>query len=547
MNPRTARWVISGVGVVVLILAIITEAPGPPPPPIVEVSYVVATDAADLLAPLIKEFDELHKEVAGRRVHVTWTVAPSGTAVKGIRYGTLKPVAWTPGSSLWGGLLDAGTPTDFVQGVGPSLVQSPQVVAVFQTTSATLHLSSSERLQRLLDKSAAGELKLGHTDPNISTSGLSAMLSEFYLASEKNGESLKSQDVRDSRVRDAVRTWETSIVHYLDIGKDFKDLWCNYGPAFADAAYMQETTFLEFNRTCQTQLKAIYPTDIPLVADYPYIVLRAPWVRREQRQGATVFGQWLDRQLSRSCDAVAANGFRREGCDVPAELDPSQPRAAPPPPPDPHALSEAQRAWAELRRPANVMLVVDETLAMASSGKLESAREALRGFVDCPQSQDSVGMIVFGREVKRPVDEPVPLGHYSDPNQRQRLKQAIERLVTGFGRPSLYDAISRAFNTPEILNRKTINTIIVLTVGIDAGGGTLAPELVERIRQLSGRNVRVQILLVPYSDPAALEPLTDLVEKSLGRVYHDSSSSSVGDDATKGDVADVRKLLCQFL
>ena len=108
---------------------------------------------------------------------------------------------------------------------------------------------------------ARGDLKLAHTDPNISTSGLSAVYSEFELASRAVGQRLTPRTVDDPAILGRVEQWEHGVAHYVDIAKDFRDLWCSRGSQFADAAYMQETTFLELNKECGAQFTAIYPTD----------------------------------------------------------------------------------------------------------------------------------------------------------------------------------------------------------------------------------------------------------------------------------------------
>jgi Ca-activated chloride channel homolog len=549
LNPRVARVLVFVVGV----MAIISTFVFLPAVPVVEVPYVIATDAVDLIAPMVEDFNGLHEETDGSRIHVTWSQSPSGRAVSRMVDGGLEPVAWTPGSSLWADLLNAKAPTKYVVELGPTLVESPQVVAMFRTRADELGFSSSDRLERVLEEASAGHLKFGHTDPNVSTSGLSAVLSEFYLASEKSGDRFRPEDVLDPRVRARVRRWERSVVHYVDIGKDFKDLWCQYGSPFADAAYMQETTLLEFNRVCHTQLVGIYPTDAPLVADYRYIVLHAPWVSPKERSAAEAFGQWLERRLSEDCPAVAdKNGFRKRGC-VPSLVDRSQPKSSLAGRPDSGALAEVQKQWGELRRPANVMLVVDQTIRMADRGKLASAKEAFADggpsqppFLECPRDQDRIGMVAFGGDVKDPVRQTVPLGTYSDARQRDRLKRAIGQLASGRGRAALYDAIDRALSTPGMLNPDTVNTIIVVSVGVDDRSSASITDLEDRVRQLSA-STPVQILLVPYSDPRTLTPLTDLVAASLGRTFDDKDTATAADDATDAKIEDVSKFVCQFL
>src|SRR5947207_1393682 len=90
MNPSLARLMLVAAAIAALVLAIVWVNP----PPVVKIQYVVATDATELLTPLINEFNRSGIEVDGQRVHVTPVEAPSGTALDQIGR-AIKPVAWT--------------------------------------------------------------------------------------------------------------------------------------------------------------------------------------------------------------------------------------------------------------------------------------------------------------------------------------------------------------------------------------------------------------------------------------------------------------------
>ena len=509
----------------------------------VEVPYYIATDAAGLIEPMVERFNrEGGIEIGGRPIHVTPTVLPSGSAVSKILDQDLpdKPVAWTPGNSLWGGLLNARVGEEYVHGIGLPLVQSPQVVAILKKTAEGLGLTPSSSLKQILDLASRGDLKIGHTDPNVSTSGLAAVLSEFYLASGKRADGLMLADVRRDAVREQVRRYEASIVHYFDIGKTFRAEWCHYGAPFADAAYMQEAVFLD-NDICRDNLMAIYPSDIPLVAEYRYIVLDAGWVSDEQAVAAKRFGTWLDAELASSCASVRANGFRRGDC-VPAEVDGTQPRMPAPAIPKGDALEAVQESWGELRRPAHVMLIVDRSTRMGDS-RLSTVRDAIVGangiespFVTCPEPQDEVGLIMTGGGTPDGVDEVVPLGEW--PSRADDVGREIANAQTDRAGAALYDAIDRALSDPSMSKRAAINTIVVLAYGVDEASAVTPADLTERVRGLP-----VQIMLVPFGrDLVTGSQLTDinnLVFESLGR--------TIDHKADLTDASIVSRFICQFL
>jgi len=507
----------------------------------VEVPYAVTPDAAHLLAPLIQEFNDAHVNADGTRVKVVLTEVNSGDLARLLPQRKPKPlpVAWTPASSLFEGLLEFGTKNAIrVNSLVPTLVNSPQVVAIFKDKARELRLKRKSSLEKVLELAAGDRLKLDHTDPYVSTSGASIVYSEFALAAGKPREQLTTADIDDPQVQARVRQWEASIWHYFNIAKDFKKEWCDKTTLVADAAYMQETTFEEFRRDCNKRdLMAIYPSDIPLVADYPYVIFDAPWVNAKKRAAAERFGQWLDERLGERCEEIGKEGFRRNGCARAPHLGKSggAPRA------EPAALARAQEAWSELRRPANVMLVVDVSQDMSAADKLSAAQDALlfgetrRGerkpFVNCLKDQDKVGMIVFGGDT---AGGGVPLGDYS-PTQKLKTVDAIQKLTTGrAGDPTLYDAINQALDAlPAIPAPRPITTVIVLALGVDKGSTTISfADL-----KVKASHTSSQILAIPYdNEPKRLERLKEIVKKSLGRWYPDFQKAE-----------SVSEFVCQFL
>jgi Ca-activated chloride channel homolog len=324
-------------------------------------------------------------------------------------------------------------------------------------------------------------------------------------------------------------------VHYVDIAKDFAHEWCQYGVPFASAAYMQETTLVGFQQKCVTKLRAVYVTDFPFVADYPYIVLTGPWVSGGEKEAAEVFGVWLDERL-RSDAKVRENGFRREDIvpDTASGADPNQPSSPPPLIPDAPVLKAMQQGWPQLRRPANVMLVVDESQAMASEGKEELAKEALAEFLTCPgeglEADDKVGMVAFGGD-----ESEIPIADFD--LTRSRLEATVGSLAAQ-GKPALWDAMERALQDPALHEKGPVNTIILLTNGTDNSSSTTPEELEAELVALRDRHRPVQVLVAPYGADAtsAASLQKHLVSPSLGRYFHEDVS----------DIAVVKQFICAF-
>ena len=155
-----------------------------------------------------------------------------------------------------------------------------------------------------------GRFKLGHTNPDFSTAGLSAVAAEYSAVTGKK-EGLTLADVGRPDVRRKIQAIERSIVHYGDTTLFFADQLRRYGPAYASAVAMEEATLIDFNQKrggSGTKLVGIYPAEGTFYSDNPLITLQAPWVTDQQKAAARVFADWLGQRVSPSL--AASQGFR---------------------------------------------------------------------------------------------------------------------------------------------------------------------------------------------------------------------------------------------
>ena len=112
------------------------DSPSPnaaqPGPNTVRVSFYYSPEKEKLLAPLIERFNASGARSDGKRVHIDARNIASGEAEAGIASGKLKPVLWTPASSLWGRLLNYEADRPLVPDDNPSLVRTPLVIAMWE-------------------------------------------------------------------------------------------------------------------------------------------------------------------------------------------------------------------------------------------------------------------------------------------------------------------------------------------------------------------------------------------------------------------------------
>jgi Ca-activated chloride channel homolog len=507
------------------------------------VDFAYSPEKEPLLAPLVDEFNRSGATVDGKRVFVRAEIVSSGDAQRRIADGRLKPAAWSPASSLWGRLLNFEADRALALDESPSIVRTPLVIAMWEPMTQALGYPKEKlgfedilRLARSPTGWAAygrpefGRFKLVHTNPDFSTSGLSAVVAEYYAATGKR-EGLVVEDIT-GEARETVKEIERSIVHYGDTTLFIADQMRARGPGYASAVAMEEATLLEFNRDrgSQPKLVAIYPEEGTFYSDNPFIVLDADWVTPAQRRGAEAFQRFLAERITP--EVAARAGFRPADVETPpvapitAEngADPQQPERVLGIP-EPRVLAALKDAWREDRKPANVLLVLDTSGSMVEEERLERAKDGLRTFLAQVAPQDSVGLTAFSDQIK-PL---VPVGPF--PSSRGRLEETVEGLFAEGG-TAVYDATIDAFRAMEKLADRDdrINAVVVLTDGEDTDSSQTAEQVAAALDQ-GDSETRVRVFTIAYSASAAG------AEEALERI-----AAASGGQAYTGDTDDIESV-----
>ncbi|MBA2341927.1 MAG: VWA domain-containing protein [Thermoleophilaceae bacterium] len=500
-----------------------------------KVSFAYSPEKEVLLKPLIERFNSEAQKVGGKPVFVEAEVVSSGEAETKIAKDRLKPVIWSPASSLWGRLLNFDADRPFAARESPSIVRTPLVIAMWEPFARVLgypktqvgfeqiiRLARSKRGWAAFGKPEFGPFKLVHTNPDFSTSGLSAVVAEYYATTGKN-EGLKEGDVTARKARETVRAIERSIVHYGDTTLFIADQMRKRGPGYASAVAMEEATLLEFNRNrgSQPKLVALYPPEGTFYSDNPFIVLDAPWVSSQEREGAKKFQSFLEDQITP--ERAAEAGFRPADVkQAPAApitktngADPKQPQRVLGLP-EPRVLDRIRRTWRADRKPANVLLVFDTSGSMAEEDRLERAKEGLKVFLREASANDRIGLVAFSDQVR--VLEPVarPLRE-----NRAKLVEKVDGLIADGG-TAVYDATNLGFNgVRDLRDKERINAVVVLTDGEDTESSLSADEVVRNIGKQGDSEDQVRIFTIAYSPEAsgAKEALERISKESGGQPY----------------------------
>ena len=534
MTPRYARLlVIAAAAIAVLVAA---AGRGDPEPeaeePELVLRYLYSTDAEDLVVPLIKRFNREPHRRGDREVRIDGFKMNSGDAEAALAAGDERAHLWTPASSLWGRLLNHSVSEEWVPAEKPdSLVWSTQVIAMWEPLARALgwpnakigwgdilDLTTGKRSWADYGHPEYGKFLLGHTNPGISTSGLSAVASDYYAATDKRS-GLTVADIQERDVRADVRKIERLIVHYGETADELLEEMARHREAYAHAVYVQQTNLRKLNENRpQARLVGIRPADGTFVADYPLIALEAPWVTANERTAAEEFRHWLVPKITTK--NAAKSGFDTARPTGLVELQP----------PKGEVLAAMRDAWHEDRPPANIVLVADTSESMSPEGRLEAAKKGLLSFLGELSPEDRVALYTSGASIERkvrlgPPSESVPT-----------VTRAVGRLFPN-GEEPVYPAVSLAFDDLHALNDPDrINAVVVLSDGTDTKVGLTA--LLRKIKAESvTEGASVRIFTVAYAGGANAEVLEQIATLSGGRSFEGSPK----------DIKDVyRKILSYF-
>jgi Ca-activated chloride channel family protein len=475
-----------------------------------------------LLTDLGKRFEDSDEsEMNGRCTRIRVTRASSGAAATLLAADWPKPavngprpVIWSPAASSWGAVLDQRRVTDgkdpYVTSPGTSFMQTPLVIAMPEPMATALGypdtpLGFGDVLALAQDPAGWagkghpewGPFRLGKTNPNFSTSGLSQTVAQYYAATGKTSD-LTLEDLARPEVEAFSRGVESAVVHYGDTTLTFlnnlyrADRRGNpYG--YASAVAVEEKSVVDYNsgnpdgildpgeqpRKPRVPLVAIYPKEGTLFSDNPLTILDAPWVSKREAAAADAFVQFVTEAKNQR--RVLKFGFRPGNPQVAVGapitekngLDPTQPQTTLEVP-DPPVLAGVIDEWNKVRKKARVMLVIDVSGSMGDEAdprtgatKLDLAKTAALAALDQFQPDDEVGLRVFSTQIagEEPSDyvDLVDIAPIS--SNRQALERNIERLVPTQGTP-LYTVTQDSFDKMrDNYDPTRINAVVLLTDG----------------------------------------------------------------------------------
>ncbi|HUJ56989.1 MAG TPA: substrate-binding domain-containing protein [Kofleriaceae bacterium] len=307
-----------------------------------ELVFVYSTEKKDWIENVVGEFGKQNPDIDVKLIG-----KGSIEAAQGILDGDLEPAVWSPADSMAMNMLASDWQTknhaDIVASAGDDapqpLVLTPLVFVAWEDRADVLLKASGGAISwKAIAKAVSspqgwpaiggqprwGFVKLGHTDPTKSNSGLEALylMTLEYYAKPK----IAVEDLLDAKYQDFVKTIEKGVTKFEPSTGTFMTDMVRFGPSKYDIAVVYES--LAISQLADAagrwgKLKVYYPATT-IWSDHPVALLQGAWVTDAQKAAARKLIAFLRAKPAQQ--RALQFGFRPADTSVPVvSNDPQNP------------------------------------------------------------------------------------------------------------------------------------------------------------------------------------------------------------------------------
>jgi serine/threonine protein kinase len=284
----------------------------------ITIDIIYSTEKDAWIKKALMDFQASNPRVGNKAIQVNASSQGSVQAKDGILNGSLKPVAWSPASSLELNQLSAawqdkhnGQDIAYTSGnyAAQTLVFSPLVFAVWQERAQLLLKKYGALNWRTIDNAINlkswsdiggqanwGQVKLGQTRPDDSNSGLLSITLQAY-SYYKIQRGLTVQQIDNNSFQQFFQQLETAVQQFgRSSGTYLQNEVIARGPAAYDIVPIYENLVLTnqqaaLNRV-QQPLVPLYP-ELNIISDHPFVILNIASISDEEKQAARTFRDFL--------------------------------------------------------------------------------------------------------------------------------------------------------------------------------------------------------------------------------------------------------------
>ena len=378
------------------------------------------------------------------------------------------------------------------------------------------------------------QIYFGFTNPQISSTAVSALLTQYYSATSPQSEQLSLSEVKSNQAQKTVQNYQKLIRQYSNNTVVFRD-YLGRGPDYIDMLPLAENDLIFVNQGKSQnkppeKLVMLYPKDGSIVHDYPMVIPEADWVSQEQKDAARSF---IEYSLSSDVQQkYLENGLRpanpnvQLGTPITQEfgVDQNQPKKVLKIPTG-EVISQIQLNFDFVKKPAKITLLIDTSGSMAGD-KIAQAKKALQLFVNKSSAKNEVGLSSFDSS-QRVLVQPQSLE-----SSKGQITSGINELIATGG-TALYDALVQStedFNSSNGQKGVT-RAIILLSDGQDTSSSKYKlADVVKKLEESQKSDSPILVLPIAYGGDADLNALNSISRSSKTVVQ-------------TGEVKDIEKLL----
>ncbi|BBD60871.1 hypothetical protein NIES2109_36710 [Nostoc sp. HK-01] len=321
-----------------------------------------------------------------------------------------------------------------------------------------------------------------HSAPTRSNSGLQTLVAQYVSVSGKRPEEVTVADVQ--KFQPQIQQIQSKITRYGVSTNSLAQSMVKNGPFWASVGSVYESSVIVANSGLpqgQQRYQAVYPKTT-FTSNMRAIVPNAPWVSADEKAAAEKFiTYWRSPETQKIATdlglrpgtpgvALGAKFTPEFGVEAQAKYDSLRP-------PKPEVVDAMLKSWQEsAKKPSLVVVVVDSSGSM-SGDKLPAVQNTLQNYIKNLGPKEQIALIDFDSVIRPPVLVD------GTPQGRDRGWQFINGLQADGG-TKLYDAALEARNwLQKNLRKDSINAVLILTDGEDAGSKIKLNELEEELKK----------------------------------------------------------------
>jgi Ca-activated chloride channel family protein len=476
----------------------------------------------------VAQFNEAELETGdGEQIYVELTATESGLAITQFISGDLSGGLWIPEEQVWANLL-ADQGSNAFQSDCVSVAESPLVIGMWREVAESLgwpslplgwldvgSLAADPSTWNYYSGGVFGDsLRLSHTHPGLSGSGVSTLLA-LVQAAEAKSEAVTAADIQLPIVQASVGAFEGAVAWFSNSTNNLGATMSERGEAYLDAAVMYESTVVQYGGG---NIVPVYPLEGTFVATHPACINSA--ADANLKEAAQIFRDYLRGDEGQT--TAVAHGLRpiNANVEITAPLDASRGVDLTQPkirfnPPTVETIYAVQELWQEARKDINLVMLLDTSGSMRGR-PIDNMLAAAEQFVQQMGDDDFISIIAFHTQPD------VIVRHVEVGPNRAKIIADIQRLRAG-GDTTLFDAIgSGAALIAETQSVNAANALVVLTDGEDTASRTY--QFNDNLIQAATAN-GTTVFTIAYGSGADERTLQSIADQANGNFYKGDEAS----------------------